>query len=222
MCYSIAPSARILIYMISRTGWQIAPSRLTCGVGGASALRLRALQPVTAPTPRTRAARHGRSERRRRPIAAVAREAVRDPQNRRNSSHARPHTLRVLRGATWRQTSIGQGPTTRPACSPRQLLIPVGFCESEPQQKDGQNLDCRVPKDRRNIVEGQPPHILRVRSRRQRYVHTRARLPATRPARRHAGAVRSSTTLLIRTALRWSAAACCTQAPPPAPPSQQW
>lgn len=135
---------------------------------------------------------------------------------------SRPHPLRVLRGATWRQTSIGQGPTTRPACSPRQLLIPVGFCESEPQQKDGQNLDCRVPKDRRNIVEGQPPHNLRVRSRRQRYVHTRARLPATRPARRHAGAVRSSTTLLIRTALRWSAAACCTQAPPPAPPSQQW
>ena len=98
MCYSIAPSARILIYMISRTGWQIAPSRLTCGVGGASALRLRALQPVTAPTPRTRAARHGRSERRRRPIAAVAREAVRDPQNRRNSSHV---TAAPAAGAAW-------------------------------------------------------------------------------------------------------------------------
>ena len=96
------------------------------------------------------------------------------------------------------------------------------FASRNHSKKTAKTSIAGCQKNRRNIVEGQPPHNLQVRSRRQRYVHTRARLPATRPARRHAGAVRSSTTLLIRTALRWSAAACCTQAPPPAPPSQQW
>ena len=144
MCYSIAPSARILIYMISRTGWQIAPSRLTCGVGGASALRLRALQPVTAPTPRTRAARHGRSERRRRPIAAVAREAVRDPQNRRNTAaHTPGRAGREVKGL---KAATMYLPPLHEACTKRASRVTASCTKRSSRQQ------CRV-KFRTSLVK---------------------------------------------------------------------
>ena len=114
-------------------------------------LRSRTLQPLTAPSPRARAAppwpaRTHTS----RPIAAFVREAVRVPQNR-NATHApRRHPCGCRRSATWSPASNRSTSIAKETCVPSDsCLAQVGLRAESHSKKTIQNLIGR-----RNFLAG--------------------------------------------------------------------
>ena len=154
--------------MITKTDWQIAPSSLACGVGDPSALRSRTLQPLTALPAGPRAAP---------PMAGA-------------NAHVAPSPPLPVRPFASLKTAM---PLTRHGCTPagaarchlessfhRSTSVANETCvPSTAARASGLSRFKSHSKKRILNLVGrriQPPHNPQVRSRRQRYVHTRARL----------------------------------------------
>ena len=192
-------------------------------------LRSRTLQPLTAPSPRDRAAPPWPARTiPARPISALVREAVRVPQNRLATHAPRRHPCGCRRSATWSPASNRSTSIANATCVPSDsCLAQVGLRAESHSKKTIQNLIGR-----RNFLAGAcssqsasqitaaairpractPPRLLHA-------PRDAMPVPCALVARRGSAAPH---TALDASPTQDCAAACCTPAPLPAPPPQQW